>query len=172
MSATDVFIAASSSPYLTREMSRRLRQMNCVWAAVWTYLNWEPHLLICCKISRWVSAIRYALSDSLPPPLRDEKFSGRKDEWNMHQDTLTIRPHTLFFLERPPPLSITFLLLTSISAPRPPSSPTPPRPALPPRRAATLPRSVSAGVLVSDGVLVDPASGPVVFQCHTSQAEH
>lgn len=45
-------------------------------------------------------------------------------------------------------------------------------PARSPRRAATLPRSVSAGVLVSDGVLVDPASGPVVFQCHTSQAEH
>lgn len=31
---------------------------------------------------------------------------------------------------------------------------------------------ISARVWVSDGVLVDPVSGPVVFQCHTSEAEH
>lgn len=68
---------------------------------------------------------------------------------NHMAETLTVAP------------SATLLLFTSISL----------LPCLLPQ-CATLSHSISAGVLVSDGVLVDPASGPVVFQCHTSQAEH
>ena len=58
-----------------------------------------------------------------------------------------------------PAPSSCFSLFTSISL-------------LPRCAALLLHLPVSAGVWVSDGVLVDPASGPVVFQCHTSEAEH
>lgn len=45
-------------------------------------------------------------------------------------------------------------------------------PFLPLRALLLLRLSVSARLWVSDGVLVDPVSSPVVFQCHTSEAEH
>lgn len=73
-------------------------------------------------------------------------------------NSVTVLPPHNHHHHHPAPSSC-FSLFTSISL-------------LPRCAALLLHLPVSAGVWVSDGVLVDPASGPVVFQCHTSEAEH
>lgn len=172
-------------------MSSHLRQMNCVWMAG-RLISTAATPLIYSRISHWFPSDTGYLIHPRRWGMRNFGGEKRRMEYALrHLDCtvalffrLAFLPFFFFSSDAAVPQSCG---CNSVTVLPPPNLPAPPPPSPPPSSRfslftsiSLLPRCaalllhlpVSAGVWVSDGVLVDPASGPVVFQCHTSEAEH